>query len=87
MLSQGGGVMISVVNGYVCTSSCDAVSAKQGKDPSAPPGSPPGLSNSDKKSGFTQAATILDGSLKDLNPVSPFSPTDNSPPPTLDRLV
>ncbi len=79
--------MISVVNGYVCTSSCEAVSAKQGKDPNAQPGSPPGLSNPDKKSGFTQAATILDGSLKDLEPANPVAPTDNSPQPTLDRLV
>ena len=55
--------MISVVNGYVCNSSCDAAKAKQGKDPNAPPGTPPGAS--DKTSGFAgQPATILDGVLK-----------------------
>ena len=36
--------MISVVNGYVCTSSCEAASARAGKDPNAPPGTPPGQS-------------------------------------------
>jgi len=79
--------MISVVNGYVCTSSCEAASAKQGKDPSAPPGAPPGVSDSDKKSTFAQSATILDGSLKDLKPTTAVSPADNSPQPTLDRVV
>ena len=45
--------MISVVNGYVCTSGCEAASAKQGKDPHAPPGTPPGESGKpDKASGF-----------------------------------
>jgi hypothetical protein len=58
--------MISVVNGYVCSSSCDAEAAKKGKDPSAPPGSPPGTSSkTDKTSGFDQQpATVLDGALK-----------------------
>ena len=60
--------MISVVNGYVCTSSCEAASAKQGKDPNAPPGTPPGASGKpDKNSPFAgQPATVLDGALKDL---------------------
>jgi hypothetical protein len=59
--------MISVVNGYVCTSSCEAASAKQGKDPHAPPGTPPGTSNkTDKSSGLDgQPATVLGGALKD----------------------
>jgi hypothetical protein len=57
--------MISVVNGYVCTSSCEAASAKQGKDPHAPPGTPPGTST--KSSGFAgQPATVLGGVLQDL---------------------
>ena len=56
--------MISVVNGYVCTSSCEAASAKQGKDPSAPPGA---SGKPDKNSPFAgQPATVLDGALKDL---------------------
>jgi len=77
--------MISVVNGYVCTSSCEAASARQGRDPSAPPGSPPGVN---KKSDFAgQPATILDGSLKDLAaPAAAKAPT-NAQPTRLDRIV
>jgi hypothetical protein len=58
--------MISIVNGYVCLTSCDAAAAKHGKDPAAPPGSAAGTS--DKKiSGFdTQPATVRDGALKDF---------------------
>jgi hypothetical protein len=42
--------MISVVNGYVCSSSCDVETAK---DPTAPPGAPSGKSSkTDKTSGF-----------------------------------
>ncbi len=56
---------VSVVNGYVCFSSCDAAKAKQGKDPNAPPGAE--FDPSKTKSGFAgQPATILDGALKDL---------------------
>jgi len=58
--------MVSVVNGYVCFTSCDAAAAKQGKNPAAPPGSLPGASH-DKASGFAgQPATMLDGALKQL---------------------
>ncbi len=64
--------MITVVNGYVCTSSCEVATAKQGKDPSAPPGQLPG-DDDKKKSGLSgQPATILGGALKELaNAVSP----------------
>jgi hypothetical protein len=59
--------MVSVVNGYVCCSSCDAAKAKQGKDPNAPPGTPPGVDSKDKASGLgSQPATVLGGILKDL---------------------
>jgi hypothetical protein len=59
--------MISVVNGYVCSSSCDVEAAKKGKDPNAPPGAPPGSSSKiDKTSGFDkQPVTVLDGVLTD----------------------
>ncbi len=58
--------MISVVNGYVCNSSCDVAKAKQGKDPNTPPGAPADASKTNKTSGFAgQPATILDGALKD----------------------
>jgi hypothetical protein len=55
--------MISVVNGYVCSSSCDVETAKTGKDPNAPPGS---SSKIDKTSGFDkQPVTVLDGVFTD----------------------
>jgi len=55
---------VSVVNGYVCFSSCDVAQAKQGKDPNAPPGAG---HDKPKSSGLAnQPATILDGALKNL---------------------
>ena len=71
--------MISVVNGYLCYSSCDVAKAKQGNNPSTPPGAPPGESSkSDKSSGFVgQPATILDGALKELSTSSVIA-TNNS---------
>lgn len=72
--------MISVVNGYVCLTSCDAAAAKHGKDPAAPPGSIPGTSGR-KASGFdAQSATVLDGALKDLARTGAATATDTSQP-------
>jgi hypothetical protein len=84
--------MISVVNGYVCTSSCEAAAAKQGRDPSAPPGTPPGQSDkTDKGSAFAgQPATILDGALKDLSAASAVtaaSDTTSSYRPSVNLLA
>jgi len=66
---------VSVVNGYVCFSSCDVAAAKQGKDPNAPPGALPGADDK-KKHGLSGPATILDGALKDLT--SAVSPTGDA---------
>jgi hypothetical protein len=57
--------MISVVNGYVCFSSCDVEKAKQGKNPHAAPGAlTDPSSKTGKTSGYTdQPAIILDGAL------------------------
>jgi len=87
--------MISIVNGYVCTSSCEAATARAGKDPHAPPGTPPGQSGkTDKTSGFAgQPATILDGALKDLTNVdaanagTPADSAASSQKPTLNVLA
>ena len=79
--------MISVVNGYVCTSSCEAASARQGKDPSAPPGSPPGASG-DKRSAFTdQPVTVLDESLKDLASPNRVTASNSTQSTRLDRIA
>jgi len=74
--------MISVVNGFVCSSSCDVEAAKKGKDPSAPPGSPPGTNTkTDKISGFDkQPVTILDGALRDLASANAVTATTNAAP-------
>ena len=87
--------MISVVNGYVCSSSCDVEAAKKGKDPNAPPGAPPGLSSkTDKTSGFdNQPVTVLDGVLTDSLTSSAVTVAANtehstgSQPPSVNLLV
>ena len=65
--------MVSVVNGYVCFSSCDEAKAKQGDKLNVVPGTPPDASDPKMKSAFAgQPTVILDGVLKDLaNSASP----------------
>ncbi len=77
--------MISIVNGYVCTTSCEVASAKQGKDPTAPPGSPPGVSGKNRSSAFAdQPASIRDGSLAKA---SAADPAGGVQPARFDRLA
>lgn len=75
--------MISVVNGYVCTSSCDATKAKQGKDPATPPGATADTQNTAKKS--NDPAVILDGALKGVMTAS--ASTSSSPQPLVNKLI
>jgi hypothetical protein len=70
--------MVSVVNGYVCFSSCQASAARAGRDPHAPPGTPPGQHDSkDKANGLAgQPPSILDpghsnDGVNDPNAVDP----------------
>jgi len=80
-----GNSMISIVNGYVCTTSCEVASAKQGKDPSAPPGSPSGVSGKNKSSAFdNRPASILDGSLAKT---VALMPADNAQQSRVDRTA
>jgi hypothetical protein len=58
--------MVSVINGYVCFSSCDAAAARQGKDPASPPGSISDVSSNKPSSLDRRPATVLDGGLKTL---------------------
>ena len=53
---------VSVVNGYMCYTSCQAAAARAGKDPHAPPGAPPGQHDGkDKANGLAgQQPSILD---------------------------
>jgi hypothetical protein len=72
--------MMSIVNGYVCLTSCDAAAARHGKDPSAPPGSSSGASDK-KTSGFdARPVTVLDGGLKDLAKAHGVTATGASQP-------
>ena len=82
--------MITVVNGYVCFSSCDVAAAKQGKDPSAPLDQLPG--DDDKKNSLSgQPATILDGALKNwanaVNPSGAAGATNSPQQPLLNILA
>jgi len=72
--------MIAYVNGYVCTTSCEAAAARAGRDPFAPPGTPPGQSSkSDKSSGLdNQTATVFGGSLTNLNLTNAVTPTGDT---------
>jgi len=90
--------MVAIVNGYVCFSTCDAKSAQQGKDPNAPPGSPPGTKahrpGDPPTSSFdAQPATTFGGALADLltaNAVTPSDPSQSAggtPQPGVDRYA
>jgi hypothetical protein len=78
--------MIAYVNGYVCTTSCEAAAARAGRDPFAPPGTPPGQSGKSDKSDSSgldsQPAIVLGGSLTVLNPANAVTPTGDTPPPS-----
>jgi hypothetical protein len=76
---------ITIVNGYVCTSGCDEAKAKQGKDPNAPPGTPPDVDSKDKASGLaSQPATVLGGILKDLATANAVTTASDAAPGNAD---
>ena len=85
--------MVSVVNGYVCFSSCDEAKAKQGNNPNVIPGTPPDVSDPKKKSAFAgQPTVILSGMLKDLATGASARGASNiagdtNQPPSLDVLA
>ena len=90
--------MVAIVNGYVCFSTCDAKSAQQGRDPNAPPGSPPGTKAHEPGDPPTssydgQPATTFGGALADLVTANAVTPSDASqstsgpPRPTVDRTA
>lgn len=87
--------MIAYVNGYVCTTPCEAASARKGRDPFAPPGTPPGQDGKNDKTDKSrsidgQPATTFGGSLQGLvtaNPVTPASAASPSNQSTLNIQV
>ena len=74
--------MVAIVNGYVCFSTCDASSARQGKDPNAPPGAAPGTKAhkpGDPPAGVDgQPATVLAGALQNLTDAKAVMPSASS---------
>ncbi len=65
---------VSVVNGYMCYTPCQAAAARAGKDPHAPPGAPPGQHDAkDKANGLAgQSPAIPDpGHLDPSKTVNP----------------
>ena len=76
--------MITYVNGYVCTTPCEAAAAKKGKDPFAPPGTPAGKDGkNDKSKGVDgQPATTFGGALANLNQTSAVTPASAPSPST-----
>lgn len=92
--------MIAYVNGYVCTTPCEAAAARAGRDPFAPPGTPAGQDGkNDKSKGIDgQPAVTFGGVLANpdqtnslaQNPANAIAPTGASSPfnqPTLNLLV
>jgi hypothetical protein len=86
--------MVAIVNGYVCFSTCDAKAAQQGRDPNAPPGSPPrtgARKPGDPPTGFdAQPATVFGGALGDLpaaTAVTPARGANAAPRPLVDRTA
>ena len=83
--------MISVVNGYLCFSSCDVEKAKQGKNPHAAPGAlADPSSKTSKTSGINgQPATVLDGALSAsaVGAAAGSTSSNGVPPPLVNLLV
>ena len=83
--------MIAYVNGYVCTTPCEAAAARKGKDPFAPPGTPPGQTTKGKTARLDgQLATTFGGVLANLSQTNAITPTGAPSPsnqPVLNILV
>ena len=52
--------MVSIVNGYMCYSSCQAAAARAGNDQHAPPGAPAGDHKAKANGLASQQQSILD---------------------------
>ena len=72
--------MIAYVNGYVCTTPCEAAAARAGRDPFAPPGTPPGQDGkNDKSKGIdSQPAVTFGGVLANLNQTNSLAQIPNN---------
>jgi hypothetical protein len=84
---------ISVVNGYVCTSSCDVAKARKGEDPHPRTGVDQADAAKDKASRADDPAVLFGGTLADLRATRDITEPEatqhdsNARKPVLDRLV
>ncbi|HEX5213530.1 MAG TPA: hypothetical protein VFW22_17525 [Pseudolabrys sp.] len=79
--------MIAYVNGYVCTTPCEAAAARKGHDPFAPPGTPPDQAKNDKTPGIDgQPAVTFGGALANLNEIDAVTPA-GAPAPSNQRTL
>jgi hypothetical protein len=69
--------MISFVNGYLCTSSCDVSKAKRGVDPHPKAGDDPNAAKPETKNGIVKAAdpaVTFGGSLSGMSAARSIQP-------------
>ena len=84
--------MIAYVNGYVCTTPCEAAAARKGRDPFAPPGTPRDQAKkNDKTAGIEGQPTVSFGgvlaNLNQTNAITPMGAPSSSNQPTLNIFV
>ena len=87
--------MIAYVNGYVCTTPCEAAAARAGRDPFAPPGTPPGQSGKSDtiaraRVSMASRRLCFGGALANLSPTNAVTPSGNTSPasqPSLNVLA
>jgi len=82
-------VSISVINGYVCYSGCDAAKARTGQDPHPKTDADPTGATTPTAGGVQNAAVTFGGSLAGRNAVAPANDAqqtgaaNRSPPPNI----
>lgn len=70
--------MVSIINGYVCFTSCDVAAARRGKDAAAASASIPGVTNDRAAMPDSRHPIVFDGPFKDSANASVTSGTDRS---------
>ena len=85
--ARGPCVAVSIINGYVCYSGCDAAKARTGQNPHPKTdSSQPGAPTSPTAGGVQNPAVVFAGALANRNAVAPpgtsqqAGPTNSAPP-------
>ena len=82
--------MMSVVNGYLCTCSCDVAKAKRGVDPHPKADGDPGVTKPKAKDGMVRPddpAVVFDGSLRAQGTGGPASLGSVQPAAAVDTQI